>query len=88
MTPVTLQVLLHYYFDPEPYPHHNHRAKAAEISLVNSGILVRILSCSNTSNYETTLLGDALVQLLLDTPLPVEKKIFVDPRTDKVIECK
>lgn len=67
MTPVILEILLHYYYSPEGYKGRNSCAENDSISfLYNEGLIIY----NKSSNYIISDRGRAYVEHLLKQPLP------------------
>jgi len=70
-SPVEFEVLLHYYYSPEPHPRHNSSAVSDAIhKFRNDGIF------TYTVEPALTRKGRAWVKLILNTPYPTE--CFID----------
>ena len=79
MTPTDIEVLLHYHCTVEAHPRRSAPAVQAAIYLfIQAGILMP--NAAGTC-YTTTLKGQALVHMLCQTPMPVQR--FIDPRLVK-----
>lgn len=86
ITPLHIQLLLHYHCNCEPYSkdnyEHAHSRSVIEFMghlVVNWGLLVK--DASAESGYRTTEKGAAYVDMLCSVPLPVCK--WVAPDTDQ-----
>lgn len=75
-TPYKLKILLHHY---SPARVSDYETAAKE--LVASGLLQWSAA---DSTYRPTTLGDAAVEMLLQTPIP--RTVFIDTRTGKEVE--
>lgn len=70
-SPGEIEVLLHYYYSPEPHPNHNAPVVSDAIhKFRRDGIF------TNTVEPELTLKGQAWLKLILNTPYPTE--CFID----------
>jgi hypothetical protein len=77
-TPYQIEIILHHHCSLAPFTRWNAPSYNENVAhLIEMGVLV-VRANSGELSYATTSLGDALVQLWRDTPLPVA--IFVDPR--------
>lgn len=78
-TPFQLDIVLHHYASTARYPREDAPIYGEEIAhLMQSGVIEY-----REGIPRTTRLGDHFVEMLLQTPLPLE--VWVDPRTHKEI---
>lgn len=78
-SPFVIKVVLHHYASPAPFPGDGAPIYPKTVAdLVNSGILVE----SEAGSITTTDLGNALVKMWCETPLPVQQ--WIDPRFSEV----
>ncbi len=70
-SPITLEIVLHYYYSPDPYPHDSPAAKDSIQRLINDGIL-------KSNPVRITDKGIAWVLVLLRTPYPQLVSTWVD----------
>lgn len=76
MTPLHIELVLHYHAIPEQHPRHN---APAVIKYTRDLLAVGLIEeHSSASGYTTTLRGEAYIRMLLNTPLPEVR--YVDPR--------
>ncbi len=82
MTPVEIEILLHHYTRPGPYPGRGAPVYASAIArFVRGGIL----ESHAPGEYGTTIKGKKLVDMLCETPFP--EVHYADPRTQKGKPC-
>jgi hypothetical protein len=76
-----IQVLLHFHVSPEPHPRAHATAVQETIAmLVRNGMIEERKDFSAEPNcYQTTVRGQAWVEMLKNTPFPV--CVWMDPRT-------
>jgi hypothetical protein len=80
-TPNNIEVLLHYYYSPDPHPQHTALAVEEAITVL---LGYGCLQPENTPRvYKVTPLGAAWIQLLCATPIP--RVAYVDA-AGKVID--
>jgi len=75
MTPHDIRVLLHYYVSPEPYPTSPILSDTLQ-SFIQRGIISPHVDAE--SGFRVTPKGGKLVQMLCDTPDPIN--VWMDPR--------
>jgi hypothetical protein len=83
MSPLEINLILHIYAIAEPFTHPNAPAYAKAKARFLNLDLIKQSECA-ACGYTLTPKGKAFVQILLSTPIPVEKTVFVDPRTNEV----
>lgn len=84
-TPSSIEVILHYYYSPEPHP--QWRTATVQLFLNNfirEGLIVP--DSMKAGFYKTTPRGDAWVEMICHTPYPVEQNVWFDPRTNQPVE--
>lgn len=81
MTPVQIEVLLHYYVSPNPHPRKCTSAVDDATSWLKNNGLIELGHESGV--YKTTSRGDALVSMLCSTPFPA--CAWIDPRTKEEV---
>lgn len=74
MTPLHIEILLHYYSSPTPFPGSSQAGDEYTTDLHNCGL---IDPCGN-GVYKTTQKGDAHVEQLCQLPLPTQVWVGFD----------
>ena len=76
LTPVAIEALMHYHYNPTPHPKaESTSVKNAVSHLIQNGI---IGWDENSNTYSTTEKGVIFVEMICTTPLPEQK--WADPR--------
>lgn len=85
MTPVEIQLLLHCFCIREKYPHPSPATDSALKRFLMEDLIIEDMDDMKSREviYRTTPRGDAMVEMLMTTPLP--NRAWVDPRTKEVI---
>ena len=82
MTPLALSILIHcrcFYYTP--IPNWKYSAQSETIhDFLNQGIVVRYKDL-DTGCYKLTQLGEAWLEMILNTPMPIIVSKMIDPRT-------
>ena len=77
-TPYQIEIILYHHCCQGPFPRHEAPAYRGEVEyLIKIGVL-KFEVAKETAYYTTTELGQALVSMWTETPLPVVA--YVDPR--------
>lgn len=76
MTPLHLEILLHYYISPDPFPR-----KSATISQYTEDLSAKQLlkqSAFNPTVFKVTERSELWIKRALETPLPVQRWVWED----------
>lgn len=78
LTPVQLEVALHYYYSPELHPQYDESMAFAEahIVLVDHGLIQCINKAPGHVEYRGTTRLAAYIEHILQRPLPVQKWVI------------
>lgn len=80
--PSSIEVIMHFYYSPEPHPRRNAPAVIAAIrDFLNEGLIVQSLWDKNL--YSCTERGRMWVEMICATPYP--QQVYVDPRDGKTV---
>lgn len=84
LTPFRLEILLHYFYSAEPHPRIKEACVLAVIDhWINQGVMQREIYTESAGGNRITEKGNAWVNFILDTPMPIPT--WIDPRTKQVI---
>jgi len=92
MTPVQIEVLLHVYYNLEPYPKNSSKSVLAALNHLNENVLIEIHTAPESSTvlaeYKSTITarGEAMVTLLTQVPFPKLISRYIDPRTNEEVQ--
>jgi hypothetical protein len=82
MTPLALHILIHcscFYYNP--IPNWDYPAQSETIQdFLNQGIIIRYKDFDGGC-YKLTQLGEAWLEMILNTPMPFIESKIIDPRT-------
>lgn len=78
-TPYQIEIVLHHYCSKAPFPRRDAPAYGSTVAdLVHDGILI---DSKDGTAIAATEMGNALVEMWCNTPLPVQR--FIDPRFER-----
>lgn len=81
LSPLELEVILHYYYSPEPFSRLSSAYFEAILKFIRNGILrKREEISSHGAEYEITEKGHFFLNMLTETPFPIQS--FRDPRDE------
>lgn len=84
LCPAYIEILLHCHAHCEPIPRLDAPVTRDALAMLEEFGMIEVDDHSG-SGLTTTARGRALVNLLCETPIPVETKTFLDPRTGRRI---
>jgi hypothetical protein len=82
MTPNDLEVLIHYYVSQAPHPREHAPAVREAVKMYLNLKVFEVVDYG----FRVTEKGQAWLRLILDTPQPVLRARWIDPRTGEGIE--
>jgi len=87
MTPLEIEILLHYYYSGEDFRKGDFSAPAVRAAIdlfqvLDGGSLLTKDPCDMEKNYTITDRGRAYVNALCSMPLPVSKWVMPEPLND------